>query len=115
MYFKKPHKFSLDPDQSGGPLAPNQTFLSQPWGANGCPPTKQQNLTDYVIEHLRDVVFCRYGMEYLKSFPRNDEVQIGSYKINLDYLIFHKQKQIQNNESNKTLLEMNFLKTKGIA
>jgi hypothetical protein len=60
-------------------------------------------------------VFCRYGMEYLKSFPRQDDLAIGSYKINLDYLIFQKQKQVANNESNKTLMEMNFLKTKGIA
>jgi hypothetical protein len=54
-------------------------------------------------------------MEYLKSFPRQDDLAIGSYKINLDYLIFQKQKQVANNESNKTLMEMNFLKTKGIA
>ena len=38
MYFKKPHKCSEDPDQAGGDLAQNQTFLSQPWGIGGCPP-----------------------------------------------------------------------------
>ena len=43
---------------------------------------------DYVKKNLKDVVFCRYGMEYLKSFPRVDDLAIGSYKINLDYLIF---------------------------
>lgn len=41
MYFKQPHKFSSDPDQAGGKLAPNQTFSSQPWGCMGCPPQKQ--------------------------------------------------------------------------
>jgi hypothetical protein len=59
-----------------------------PWGINGCPQTKQEVLMDYVKKNLKDVVFCRYGMEYLKSFPRVDDLAIGSYKINLDYLIF---------------------------
>lgn len=40
MYFKKYHEFSSDPDQAGGDLAPNQAFLSQPWGPFGCPPAK---------------------------------------------------------------------------
>jgi hypothetical protein len=43
---------------------------------------------DYVRKNLKDVVFSRYGMDYLKSFPRVDDLAIGSYKINLDYLIF---------------------------
>ena len=111
MYFKKPHKFSMDPNQSGGPLAPNQTFLSQPWGAMGCPPTKQVNLQQHVIDNLKDVVFCRYGMEYLKSFPRNDDLAMGSFRINLDQLMFQKQKQF--NTSDGSLVQMSFLKTKG--
>lgn len=92
MYFKKPHAFSDDPDQGGGDLAPNQTFTSQPWGVMGCPAKLQKNLTDYVVQNIKDVVFCRYGLDYLKSFPRCDDLAIGSYKINLDYLIFQKQK-----------------------
>ena len=88
MYFKKYHEFSADPDQAGGDLAPNQTFTSQPWGTMGCPPQKQENLTDYVIKNIKNVVFCRYGMDYLKQFPRIDDLQIGSYRINLNYLIF---------------------------
>ena len=90
MYFKKYHEFSSDPDQAGGDLAPNQNFLSQPWGINGCPPARQECLTDYVLKNLKDVVYSRYGMEYLRSFPRADDLCIGSYRINLDYLIFQK-------------------------
>ena len=93
MYFKKYHPFSDDADQGGGPLAPNQTFLSQPWGFMGCPPAKQINLTDYVVDNIKNVVFCRFGLDYLKQFPRVDDLAIGSYRINLDYLIFQKQKQ----------------------
>jgi len=29
-------------------------------------------------------MFCRYGQEYLKTFPRNDDIAIGSFKINID-------------------------------
>ena len=111
MYFKKPHKFSMDPSQAGGPLAPNQTFLSQPWGAMGCPPTKQVNLQQHVLDNLKEVVFCRYGMEYLRSFPRNDDLAIGSFRINLDQLMFQKQRQINTNDG--SLVQMSFLKTKG--
>ena len=88
MYFKKNHEFSQDPDQAGGDLAPNQTQLTQPWGVNGCPVAKQENITDYVRENLKSVVFSRYGMDYLKSFPRIDDLAVGSFRINLDYLIF---------------------------
>ena len=28
MYFKKAHKFSMNPEQAGGPLAPNMVGLS---------------------------------------------------------------------------------------
>ena len=48
----------------------------------------QENLTDYVASNIKDKVFCRYGMDYLKSFPRIDDLAIGSYRINLDYIIF---------------------------
>jgi hypothetical protein len=88
MYFKKAHEFSGDPDQAGGDLAPNQPFSSMPWGCMGCPVAKQENITDYVRKNIKDVVFSRYGMEYLRSFPRCDDLAIGSYRINLDYLIF---------------------------
>jgi len=79
----------------------------------GAPLNKQINLTEYVVNNLREVVFCRYGMDYLKSFPRMDDLAIGSYKINLDYLIFQKQKQVQTSETKNSLIEMSFLKTKG--
>mmetsp|Transcript_21220 Transcript_21220/g.32877 ORF Transcript_21220/g.32877 Transcript_21220/m.32877 type:complete len:94 (+) Transcript_21220:1283-1564(+) len=52
-------------------------------------------------------------MDYLKSFPRADDLAIGSIKINLDYLIFQKQRQNNNSETKTSLVEMNFLKTKG--
>lgn len=113
MYFKKPHKHSEDPDQGGGEFAPNQTFSSQPWGVMGAPLKLQENLTDYVTSNLKEVVFCRYGIEYLKSFPRLDDLAIGSFRINLDYLIFQKQKQNVNSETKNSLVEMSFLKTKG--
>ena len=58
----------------------------------GCPPKLQYNLTDYVTDNIKVVLYCRYGLEYLKSFPRGDDVAIGSYRINLDVLIFQKQK-----------------------
>ena len=58
----------------------------------GCPVNKQENITDYVVDNLKNVVFCWYGMEYLKTFPRADDLSICSYKINLDYLIFQKQR-----------------------
>jgi hypothetical protein len=112
MYFKKYHTFSSEPDQAGGQLAPNQTFLSTPWGHMGCPVNKQENITDYVTDNLKDVVFCRYGMDYLKSFPRTDDLAIGSYRINLDYLIFQRQKHL-NTDNNANLVGMSFLKTKG--
>jgi len=54
----------------------------------GCPANKQENITEYVVSNLKNVVFCRYGMDYLKTFPRGDDLSICSYKINLDYLIF---------------------------
>ena len=66
------------------------------WGINGCPPSKQIWLCDYVIENLKSVVYCRYGREYLKSFPRNDDVAIGSYKINVENLILQKLKHQEN-------------------
>ena len=48
----------------------------------------------------------------MKSFPRADDMAIGSVKINLDYLIFQKQKLLSaENEDN--IVGMSFLKTKG--
>lgn len=79
----------------------------------GCPPKLQKNLTDYVVQNLKEVVYCRYGLDYLKSFPRCDDLAIGSYKINLDYLIFQKQKQNIDADNKWSLIEMSFLKTKG--
>jgi len=88
MYFKQPHKFSDDPDQAGGDFAPNQASSSQPWGPGGCPPKEHINLTKYVTQNIPNVTFCRFGMDYLKSFPRSDDCQMGSYRVNLDYLIY---------------------------
>ena len=88
MCFKKYHEFSSDPNQGGGELNVNQPFSSQPWGVMGCPYSKQEPLADFVKSNLKNVVFSRYGMDYLKTFPRGDDMAIGSYKINLDYLIF---------------------------
>ena len=114
MVFNQYHPFSLTPDQAGGPFAANQGFSSMPWGDAGCPVNKQISLTSYVIENQEKVVYCRFGFDYLKSFPRNDDLAIGSFKINLDYLIYQKQKQNSNaTETNQSLIEMTFLKTKG--
>jgi hypothetical protein len=51
-------------------------------------------------------------MEYLKSFPRVDDIAIGSFSINLDYLIFQKQRHLDS-DNNASLVGMSFLKTKG--
>ena len=67
---------------------------------------------EYVTTNIRDVVFCRYGMDYLKSFPRMDDLAIGSFRINLDYLIFQKQRHLDS-DNNTSLVGMSFLKTKG--
>lgn len=112
MYFKQPHVFSWNPDQGGGELAPNQAYSSMPWGVMGCPSSKQEILTDYVTRNMKKVVFCRYGLEYLHSFPRNDDTAIASFRINLDYLIFQKQKHFDNN-TDSNLVGLSFLKTKG--
>ena len=76
---------------------------------NGCPPSKQIWLQDYVSENLKSVIFCRYGSEYLKSFPRNDDVAVGSYKINVENLILQKHQE----QEGASIIAMNFLKTKG--
>ena len=52
-------------------------------------------------------------MDYLKTFPRGDDLSICSYKINLDYLIFQKQRQVTDTDNQNALIEMSFLKTKG--
>ena len=41
-----------------------------------------------------------------------DDLAIGSYKINLDYLMFQKQKHL-NTDNIANLIGMSFLKTKG--
>lgn len=51
-------------------------------------------------------------MEYLKSFPRVDDIAIGSYKINLDHLVFQRQKDLDS-DNNAHLVGMSFLKAKG--
>ena len=68
--------------------------MPQTWGTMGCPVNKQEILSEYVKANVKNVIFCRYGLDYLKSFPRADDLAIGSYKINLDYLIFQKQKNL---------------------
>lgn len=52
-------------------------------------------------------------MDYLKSFPRMDDVAIGSYRINLDYLMLQKQKMTQHADDKNNLVEVSFLKAKG--
>jgi hypothetical protein len=66
----------------------------------------------FVKENIKDVVFCRYGMDYLKTFPRVDDIAIGSYKINLDHLVFQRQKDLDS-DNNAHLVGMSFLKAKG--
>lgn len=58
-----------------------------PWGVNGCPASKQEPLISYVRNNLTQVVYCRYGVDYLKSFRADDDIAMGSYRINLDHLI----------------------------
>ena len=112
IYFKKPHRFSDDPSQGGGPFCPNQPYSSMQWGCMGAPPKMQVNLTDYVVANLKEVVFCRCGMDYLRSFPRNDDLTIGSFRVNLDYLIYQSMKKTQETDG-KSLMEMSVLKAKG--
>lgn len=100
MYFKNPHEFHSDPDQGGGDLAPNQPTTNMPWGVMGCPAAKQEVLVDYVVKNIKNVVFCRYGWDYLNSFPRHDDMAIGSYRINLNNLIFTKQKDLEDTDNN---------------
>lgn len=70
------------------------------------------NLTRYVVGQLPNIVFCRYGMDYLRSFPRNDDLTICSYRVNIDYLLLQKLKKTQDNDS-KSIHEMSILKAKG--
>jgi hypothetical protein len=64
-----------------------------------------------VTKNLKNVVFCRYGLDYLHSFPRDDDLAIGSFRINLDYLIFQRKKSVEPEGDN--IIGMSFLKTKG--
>lgn len=112
MFFKQPHEFSEDANQGGGELAQSQTVPVMKWGSGGCPIDKQENLTDYVTMNMKNVVFCRYGLDYLHEFPRDDDIAIGSFRINLDYLICQKQKFIDQ-DFNNNIIGMSFLKTKG--
>lgn len=121
MYFKKYHEFSSSPHQAGGGLNLGSrppppvvvTTNGVHWGINGIQtPEKQENLTEYVRANLKNVVYCRYGLDYLRSFPRADDLAMGSYKINLDYLMFQKSKHLAA-EDNGNLVGMSFLKTKG--
>ena len=82
------------------------------WGTGGCHPGIRVNLTKYVVSQLPNVVFCRYGIDYLRSFPRNDDVTICSYRVNIDYLLLQTLKKTQDNDS-KSIHEMSMLKAKG--
>jgi len=85
LCFKKYHKFSTNPDQGGGPFGERQNVPTVTiWSKT----VEKIKLVSYVCESLNDVVYCRYGLDYLKSFPRNDDMAIGSFKINVDNLIF---------------------------
>ena len=62
---------------------------------------------------MKSVVFCRYGLDYLRSFRDNEgDIAMGSYKINLDYLICQKQRHLELDDNNG-LIGMSFLKQKG--
>jgi hypothetical protein len=109
MWIKQPTEFDMDPEQGGGDLAPNQTFSSQPWGTTGCPPHRKEHIMDYILANMKSVVYCRYGLDYLHDFPISDELAIGSYRINLDHLIFQRQKNIDS-DNNNSILSLSFLK-----
>jgi hypothetical protein len=79
----------------------------------GCPSSKQEILVDYVVKNIKNVVFCRYGWDYLISFPRHDDMAIGSFRINLNNLIFTKRKDLEDTDNNQSLVDMSFLKAKG--
>lgn len=52
-------------------------------------------LNEFVQNKQENIVFCRYGCDYLNNFNYKDSsFPIGSYKINLDSLIYSKQKML---------------------
>lgn len=59
-----------------------------------------------ICEDLQKIVYCRYGLEYLiRGFSDEDSqgdgpLDVGSYKIDLDYLIYQKQKQLNQDRNN---------------
>ena len=111
LCFKKYQKFSNDIDSGSGPLGEKQTCPTVAPLGMGIKTSDKQSLEKYVRENVDSVVFCRYGFEYLKSFPRQDDLAIGSFKINLDNLIFNRQKL--NVDQNSDMLQMAFfMKTK---
>eukprot|EP00347_Sterkiella_histriomuscorum_P008119 403346302 len=107
MYFKKIEPFSQDPSSGGGILNPpqpkdpnklkEQELISIALMNGTQPPQRPPllRLNDYVQQKLDNVVYCRYGLDYMHNFNFKDNVPIGSYKINLDQLIYHKQKLLQ--------------------
>ena len=89
MAFEKLPKFSLDPKQGGGELgSSNSLTYNLNFPTNPSDPT----LTEYVVENFDSVVFCRYGLEYLKQFPRDDEMPVCSFNIDM-------MKKLQNKEN----------------
>jgi hypothetical protein len=102
--FKKAHKFSMHPDSGGGPLgpfkekvkgqaAPAQDFVAQGLGQHG-----RINLSDFICSQIASTVYCRYGLDHLKPGPKNSgndiPTEVGSFKIDIDALIYSKQRHI---------------------
>lgn len=52
-------------------------------------------LNDHIMSKLENVIYCRYGFDYFAQFQSTEEFHpIGSHKINLDQLIYQKQKML---------------------
>lgn len=58
-------------------------------------------LNEHIISKLDCIVYSRYGYDYIFQFqPGNspENYPIGSHRINLDYLIYQKQKMLTSDE-----------------
>ena len=102
MCFRTLVPFSQNPMNGAGPLNPsmkrdNTIPIDYPVFSN----LGQQTLNQYVLQKFESIVYCRYGMEYLKEFQQcnGKEQPIGSYKINLDQLILNRSKQMSDEKS----------------
>lgn len=58
-------------------------------------------LNEHILSKIDNIVYSRYGYDYLFQFqPGNisETYPIGSHRINLDYLIYQKQKMLTSDE-----------------